>query len=295
MILTTQSTGSTFLVECLDSHPQVECASEILIGAADRLSPEYRGRFKPSPRLRACYGQAPGGRVIGWNASTPTAAAPVRVFKAMYNQLANPFASRYLQQNEDIRVLHLRRHNLLKVHVSKLLMPKRARVQVFEPVAAVQIHVDPAEAIASMRAARALYSRYDEFFARHARLPLAYEELIDGNQLQADTAARVCDFLGIERQAMNSRIVKLNPESLREMVTNYDELADGRSGAPSSRISWSRSEHGDLAEFLHCGRFQVRHLVACTPTCRRSPGSTCPASRNPIISRGSRSPTTTRW
>ncbi len=225
MILTTQRTGSTFLVECLDSHPQVECASEILVGAADRLSPEYRGRFKAVAKIARMLRSGawrPGHRLERFYAD---GTASVRVFKAMYNQLVNPFASRYLQQNEDIRALHLRRHNLLKVHVSKLLMPKRARVQVFEPVAAVQIHVDPAEAIASMRAARALYSRYDEFFARHARLPLAYEELIDGNQLQEGTAAKVCDFLGIERQAMSSRIVKLNPESLREIVTNYDELA----------------------------------------------------------------------
>ena len=238
VILTTQRTGSTFLVECLDSHPQVECASEILIGAADRPSPEYRGRFKRVAKIARVF------RSGAWRPSHrmerfyTEGTAPVRVFKVMYNQLAHPVASRYLQQHEEIRVLHLRRHNLLKVHVSKLLMPKRARVQVFEPVAAVQIHVDPAEAIASMQAARALYSRYDEFFARHPRLPIAYEELIDGNQLQADTAAKVCDFLGIELQAMHSRIVKLNPESLREMVTNYDELAD----------AVRRSEFADLLE-----------------------------------------------
>ena len=133
VILTTQRTGSTFLVECLDSHPQVECASEILIGAADRPSPEYRGRFKPVAKIARLIRSGawrPGHRMERFYAD---GSAPVRVFKVMYNQLSNPFASRYLQQNEDIRILHLRRHNLLKVHVSKLLMPKRARVQAFKP------------------------------------------------------------------------------------------------------------------------------------------------------------------
>ena len=37
---------------------------------------------------------------------------------------------------------------------------------------------------------------------------------------------------------MNSRLVKLNPESLREMVTNYDELA----------AAVRRSEFADLLE-----------------------------------------------
>ena len=35
VILTTQRTGSTSLVECLGSHPEIECASEILVGDPD--------------------------------------------------------------------------------------------------------------------------------------------------------------------------------------------------------------------------------------------------------------------
>ena len=39
--------------------------------------------------------------------------------------------------------------------------------------------------------------------------------------LHADPGA----FLGIAQQPMHSKLVKMNPELLREMITNYDEVS----------------------------------------------------------------------
>ena len=230
IVLTTQRTGSGFLIGCLGSHPQIESADEILSGDPDVPeevpAPEYRGPFKKVvklSRLVRAGAWRPGHRMDQFYGG---GTAQVRVFKAMYNDLANPFALRYLQRQEDIRVLHLRRENLLKVYVSRLLMTKREKLHVIEPVKAVQTHVDPAEAVAYIDKARALHARFDARFAGHPLLPVCYEEMIDGAQLRPDVAAAVCDFLGVDRFQMKSRQVKINPESLRDMVTNYDELAE---------------------------------------------------------------------
>jgi hypothetical protein len=64
-----------------------------------------------------------------------------------------------------------------------------------------------------------------KFFERHPRLQVSYESLFDGPRLQAETGRRICDFLGVAYHRMQSKLRKLNPESLRDMVTNYDELA----------------------------------------------------------------------
>jgi LPS sulfotransferase NodH len=225
VILTTQRTGSTFLVDCLGSHPDIECASEILIGEPDSLRPQYRGRFKQLAKVARIFTSGawrPARRMEAYYAG---GSARVRAFKVMYNQLAHPTALRYLRENRDIRVLHLSRQNLLKVHVSRILMGKRARVQATGPVEAVQTRVDPQEAIAAMRAARERYRHFESVFRDHPRLALTYESLFDGQRLRADTAARICEFLGVSLQPMQSRLVKLNPETLRETVTNYEELA----------------------------------------------------------------------
>jgi hypothetical protein len=225
LILTTQRTGSTSLVECLNSHPEIECAGEILIGVPDKPSSLYRGRFKelvkvvrifrsgawlPARRMRRFYGAGE---------------ARVRVFKAMYNHLVHPRTLGFLRENRDIRVMHLRRDNLLKAHVSRILMGKRARVQTTAPVAPVRTRVDPQRAIVEMRRARRKYEHFASVFASHPCITLSYEALFDGQHLAEDAARDICDFLEVAPHAMTSKLIKLNPESLRDIILNYDELA----------------------------------------------------------------------
>lgn len=225
VILTTQRSGSTFLVECLSSHPDIECSGEILNGQPDHPVPALRGplkQVKKALRIARTGAWMPGRWMDAFYAR---GTAKVRCFKAMYNQLSRPFAMRYLVENEDIRVIHLRRHNLLKVHVSTLLMDKREELQARAPTKAVWIRVDPARAIESMRRARARYEAFDTAFERHPRLQISYETLFDGKYLQDDNCRRVCDFLDVPYFRMESQLMKLNPESLKDMVSNYDELA----------------------------------------------------------------------
>jgi hypothetical protein len=238
IILTTQRTGSTFLVECLRSHPEIECASEILNGLPDDPRPSYRGPFKETVKAFQ-YLRSGAWRPGQWlDAFYARGRARVRCFKAMYNQLSRPFALRYFAHNEDIRVIHLRRHNLLKVHVSTILMTRRRHVQTTAPTDPVWIRVDPGRAIAAMRKARALYQKFDKAFEAHPRLQVSYENLFDGSHLDTMTGRRICDFFGVPYHPMQSKLTKLNPESLRDMVTNYDELAG----------ALSRTEFADMLD-----------------------------------------------
>ena len=226
VILTTQRTGSTFLAECLASHPEIDCAGEILNGQPDSPIPPPRGPLRyfvkfariarrgawlPAFRLEQFYRRGRAG---------------VRCFKVMHNQLARPFVLNYLVRHREIRVIQLSRQNLLKAYVSTLLMQKRRILQATGPAAPVWIRVDPAKAIAAMRKARARRRFYEAVLARHAHISVTYEALFDGPFLREETAWRICDFLGVARHPMHSGIVKLNPTSLCDMVTNYDELAE---------------------------------------------------------------------
>lgn len=241
IILTTQRTGSTFLVDCLQSHPDINCITELLVGA--HLEPP--AIFRSSRTLTKASRFVMGG---GW---LPTRAIrrfyessdkPVSVFKIMYNQASNRPTLNCLARDRDIHVLHLRRRNLLKMHVSQLLMPRK-RNAIWEPHTTVPLppattHVDPALAIDQMRDAEAKYRHFERVFAGHPRLPLVYEELIEDQRLRPSEGRRICDFLGVGEHPMRSSFIKLNPESLEAMVTNYAELAD----------AISRSE---FAELLH--------------------------------------------
>src|SRR6185295_1660068 len=114
--------GSTFVTDCLQSHPEVFCLGEMLKHGRGFYVPDYIYRYRQltklvqfafsgawnSPRLMdQFFGQADG---------------KAKLFKAMYNQVNIPWTRRYLERHTDIRILHLRRENLLKQYVSYLLM-----------------------------------------------------------------------------------------------------------------------------------------------------------------------------
>lgn len=238
VILTTQRTGSTFLVTCLDSHPEVCCLGELLAGSRLFRVPDlfyksrygtkaYRflrsGAWYPTRMMRRYFDEARIG-------SMDLGMRPVMAFKVMYNQIRPPWALDFLRQRTGIRILHLRRNNLLKVYVSHMLLTQkrddRWQPHVTAPVDAVSMNISSAAALDYMRRAVAAYEAHERIFSNHPRLPLSYETMIDGQSLRADVARDVCRFLGIADHPMQSSLVKVNPERLQDMVTNYDELAN---------------------------------------------------------------------
>ena len=76
-----------------------------------------------------------------------------------------------------------------------------------------------------MRKARLAYQHFEDLFKAHRRLPVAYEDLIENQRLRPSEGRRICDFFGISDHPMQSSLIKMNPESLQAMVSNYDELA----------------------------------------------------------------------
>ena len=151
----------------------------------------------------------------------------------MYNHVGIPWTRRYLERHTEIRVLHLRRENLLKQYVSYLLMgrPRVTRWQphVTAPIPPIASTCHPRRRSQYMRRTTALYPRFEELFRRIGACR---------SSTSTRSTARVCarmsrtlsaTFSILSRRPMGSRLVKINPDDLRDMVTNYDEVAgDGR-------------------------------------------------------------------
>jgi len=242
VILTSQRSGSTFLVSCLQSHPDILCRGEMLITGGGATVPRVLQGRPPLPfALRSAVKLGRFVRSGAWNSTRTmrrfyqTEGPKALVFKAMYNHLSVPWTRRYLEQSREIRILHLRRENLLKQHVSCLLLTqsrdRKWQPHATEPVPPIRIHVSPQAALRDMRRVNALYTHFEHVFRDHQRLGLVYEQIIDGQVLRAPIAEAVCNFLGVPQRQLSSPLIKINPEKLSDMVINYDELADavGRS------------------------------------------------------------------
>lgn len=238
IILTTQRTGSTFLLTCLDSHPDVCCLGELLVGSRLFRAPDllYKSRYATKTyrylRSGAWYPTRIMRRFLdeGRIGSRDLGMRPVMAFKVMYNQIRPPWTLDFLRKRTEIRILHLRRNNLLKVYVSNMLLTvkrdNRWQPHATVPVAPVSLDISSVAALEYMRRAVAEYEAHERLFSDHPRLHLSYESMIDGQTLRADVARDVCRFLGVSEHPMKSNLVKVNPERLQDMVANYDEFAN---------------------------------------------------------------------
>ena len=242
IILTSQRSGSGFLVDCLDGHPQICCFGELLIGGDVQPPRIIEGRRWPTKLYRYVAARA-------WNPTAlmdrcyAGAAAPVVAFKVMYNHADNGRVRRYLAENKDIRVIHLRRDNLLKQHISKLLLAVRRKTErawkphTTTPVAAVQVTVDPANAIADMRNVQRLFDAFEELLSDHRRIELVYEQMYSGRTLTREAWSRVTGLLDIDPpEDAGSDLVKMNPDDLTRIVSNYDELSAALRGTEFERF-----------------------------------------------------------
>jgi LPS sulfotransferase NodH len=243
MILTSQRTGSTFLAEVLDAHPKVRCHGEILNGSDVKPPPLVRdfkyaaktyrylvsGAWRPIATIERCY------------ASTEK---PVVAFQAMYNRVNTPSVRRFLQERKDIRIMHLRRENLLKQYVSKALLSRKRGTRkdrpwsphATSPVPVVSTRISPDKAMREMRRVRELFGEFEQLLTGHRKIELVYEQLISGQSLSTAAWAAVSELLEIEPAEVASDQIKINPSNLRPMVENYDELAAALKGTEFERF-----------------------------------------------------------
>ena len=234
VILNSQRSGSTFLKTCLNAHPEIRCYGELLVGGnhepsrpilGNRLLTKgyayLRGRcWNPERIMETYYGRKE---------------APVVLFKAMYNHVDNPRVRNYLADNKEIRVIHLRRDNLLKQYVSRRLIHARHergwRPHSTYQLPVVSIRISPQHAIEEMRRVRNAFHDFERLFSRHRKIELVYEQLFNGPTLSNDAWRAVCGLLEIEYvEDATSNLIKINPNTLRPMVKNYDELAAALAG-----------------------------------------------------------------
>jgi hypothetical protein len=160
-------------------------------------------------------------------------------FKAMYNQLADRRTRRYLCQHREIRVIHLRRDNLLKQYVSKVLAPRKFGHQRWassEPLPIVSTKISPTQAMTEMRQIQNSFREYERMFSDHRKIELVYETMIEGQSLTAATAAAISNLLELDPAPMNAEAVKVNPDDLRLLIENYDELVSAMRGTEFERF-----------------------------------------------------------
>ena len=234
VIVGTARTGSTLLINLLKSHSQVRVFGELF-----RSTDTIGWDVKP-------YATFQSRDVVSLYRADPVAFLQSHVFcrwprpcsavgfKLFYYHARTPEHSvvwDYLAADPEIRILHLRRRNLLAQYYSLRLAHQ---TNAWTKPAAPQdnpatIRLDPRECEDHFGWVRALEQECASVFARHDVHDIWYEDLVVD---QGPTIGAMQDFLGLPRQCLKATIVRQRTTPLHLAVANYDELRNQLADTP---------------------------------------------------------------
>jgi len=220
IVVSRQRSGSNLMVNALQSHPQFKVYGELFRGGADE-SVKTAVRKSASDYL---------DKNIFNNYPSAIKAVGFKIFyqHPVWDQSGSVW--RYLQEVEDIRVIHLRRRNLLKAFVSWKIAQK---TDVWKQANDSSVELDkrvvisPEECVAFFEKTLEQEKIADERFSGKPLLQTTYETLTSQFNEQMDLIQK---FLNVDSLPLSMKTVKQNPESLSDLILNYDELSHAFSG-----------------------------------------------------------------
>ena len=244
----TGRTGSTFLCDLLNSHPQVYCRaedfSEIRIDDKSQIKPGAKWiELNGAILVRRMF--SPSGTVDDPSADTAVnylhqifSSGPHACgfkFKFPNQSTVFPEVVAALGQIENLKVIELSRANALKQAISLRNLSRVQELGVNRAGNTIQsIDLEPLVLDVPLTMAHARYflrtrSEFQQLAAGFsAVMPVTYEQL----QFDADnTSQRILEFLDVDVSAeLHSEYHKITPEQLSDAVENYDELVAATTG-----------------------------------------------------------------
>jgi LPS sulfotransferase NodH len=250
VILTTQRSGSSWLVDLLNDHPAVAAYAE-LFRVADTTVSDYGATAVPRFETLVDPGTWSVSRQLvlyrhGYVRGLARAHADAQAvgFKLMYDQTRDHPGLMSALVWRRARFVHLVRRDQLAALVSFDLAERRGRWWYHEghDVPSARVLVDPTEVV------RRLEERdceIERFRKRLRRLParvleVAYEDLAErpGEEL-----SRILSFLGVSptEVKLTSSLVRTSPDELAAAIENYEDV---RSALDGTRFAPALSDRG---------------------------------------------------
>jgi LPS sulfotransferase NodH len=207
IILSRSRTGSYMLMSFLNSHPNVRSDGEILHQLNGR---DYRAV------IAQAYGREPRS----------VKAKGFKIFYYHPNGSTGKPIWDYLLAMPGLHVIHLKRRNVLRTLISREIAMQEGVWKTRNPGSKdtfrrKQVSFTVDELAEGFARTRRWEQDGDAMFRDHPLLSIHYEDLV------ADTPTtfrQVTDFLGVPYVEPRTHLVRQNPETVRELVANVDEL-----------------------------------------------------------------------
>lgn len=266
VIVSGPRTGSHMLAQALNSSRDIVCFREVFNYLLDFVQFEVEGYDNSSARDLALREEAPlrflDERIFCRHPEEVRAVG----FKYHYAQVWGYRGLRErLVVDTEIRVVHLRRRNLLRMLVSREiaaetgvwfaeprtdLTPRRVLTRIWArlpnavrmPLRAARrrlsnapkrsqksLTIAPEELRSFIIRTKLTADHFDKVFGQHPQLTVFYEDILDDRER---VLGHVQAFIGVEPRRLKVTMRQQNPEPLRELLANYDELFEAYRDSP---------------------------------------------------------------
>ncbi len=224
IILGRSRTGSNFLRGLLNSHPQIITSGEIL------RNPQHIDwdcdQYEASEPVLQRYQTNPVDfvqQVVFRKFPVSVKAVGFKLF--YYHAQTAPFYQiwEYLQQDTAIHIIHIKRKNILKTHLSRA-QANRSGSWVNtsgEKEARPPITLDPASCLQDFEQTRQWETDFDQFFIGHPLKQISYEDLAENYQ---PVIHDLQSFLNLSPHPVKPQTYKQSAKPLSEQITNYSDL-----------------------------------------------------------------------
>lgn len=232
IVLGRSRVGSNLLRGLLNTHPQIVAFGEVFRDITN-LDWDHIGYFQTrsvtelAQRDPARFLET---RLLG-RYPTSVRAVGFKLFYYHARDGAQAGVWPWLLQRRDIRVIHLKRDNLLATHVSR----KRAALTgrwvktSAEEDRPLTLSLDYHEVLSDFEQTRAWETEADRAFSSHPVLQVRYEDLAADFH---SAVLRLESFLGVETRHVQPSTLRQTTRPLSEMVSNYQELKARFAGTP---------------------------------------------------------------
>jgi len=245
IILAERRSGTTLLIDYLNNTSRISCEKR-LFGIERRV-------VEPTPdhhsSLFFLYRTAAWSRRLRYYLSRtsllwefldrscvpPPGSDRITGFRLLYSATEHYPQILDWAERRQARILHLVRENILKTYISTetARIHKLHHPRIGDRLTPVAYTVDTSGLLANLHRRTERIERMRRLIADRPHRELSYEHL------SADPGAVARDilpFLGAPVEPFRSDLVKINPDRLSDLVTNYEQVADVLAGTPYVRF-----------------------------------------------------------
>jgi LPS sulfotransferase NodH len=216
LIYSQPRTGSTWLVDLLDNHPEIECDGELFNPDCKYLRRIWSRRLLRSYPISYLQLRA------------AMCKAPAYGFKVLHYQTYQQQGLLTRFHRRGWRIIHLRRADLWNQAVSDQLaiQTKRYHRTHNDPVQTDQVRIEPAAILTKIDSLKR--QSHDETRALEGipHLRIEYERDLVDDSVRDLTLSRIHEMLGVSAMPGSSVLLPTYDRPMYQVVANYEEIVD---------------------------------------------------------------------